>query len=202
MFFLADCTHALAARDGADGRVSGGVGMLIPTIPWRAAGLALAAAALFAAGWAVNGWRKDAELAELTAGQAQERRNEAYAQVKAVDQARLEEQRRTAAQTEIANDATKKLEGARADLAAANDVSGRLRQRIADLLAASRAAGNPAAAGGSAPTEDPIGMLADVLGRADHRAGILAEYADAARIAGQACERAYDALNMPAQPSH
>ncbi|MCT9015390.1 DUF2514 family protein, partial [Cupriavidus gilardii] len=31
--------------------------------------------------------------------------------------------------------------------------------------------------------------------RADRRAGILAEYADAARIAGQACERAYDALS-------
>ncbi|MGE8453556.1 MAG: DUF2514 family protein [Pseudomonadales bacterium] len=29
---------------------------------------------------------------------------------------------------------------------------------------------------------------------ADRRAGILAEYADAARIAGQACERSYDAL--------
>ncbi|MGT2429227.1 hypothetical protein ACU4HD_11865 [Cupriavidus basilensis] len=69
--FLGDCTHALAGQTGAAGRVSGGVGMLMPTIPWRAAGAALAAAALFAAGWAVNGWRKDAELAELTAARAQ-----------------------------------------------------------------------------------------------------------------------------------
>lgn len=45
--------------------------MLMPKIPWRAAGLALLAAAIFAAGWAVNGWRKGAELAELTAARAQ-----------------------------------------------------------------------------------------------------------------------------------
>lgn len=133
---------------------------------------------------------RDAARAEL----AQSRLDAARAQVKAVDDARIEEQRRTTAQTEIANDATKKLEGARADLAAANDVSGRMRQRIAELLAAGRTAGNPAPAGAGPATDDPIGMLADVLGRADQRAGILAEYADVARIAGQACERSYDAL--------
>ncbi|MGT2433527.1 DUF2514 family protein [Cupriavidus basilensis] len=178
--------------------------MLMATIPWRAAGAALLAAGLFAAGWAVNGWRKDAELAELMAARAQERLSQAYAQVKAVDEARLEEQRRTAAQTEIANVATKDAETARGDARAAGDAAEQLRGRVAQLLAASRAAGNPAPAGGGSPTGDPIGMLADVLGRADQRAGILAEYADAARIAGQACERAYDALT-PVQnpiPSH
>jgi hypothetical protein len=169
----------------------------LPTsIPWRAAGVALLAASLFAAGWTVNGWRIGEKLSAMEAAQANERRSQAYAQVKAIDAARLEEQRRTAAQTEIANAATKDLEGARADAAAANDVSGRLRQRVAELLAAGRAAGNPAAASASSPADDPIGMLADVLSQADQRAGILAEYADAARIAGQACERAYDAL-MP-----
>jgi hypothetical protein len=35
-----------------------------------------------------------------------------------------------------------------------------------------------------------------VLGRAGERAGELAEYADRARIAGQQCERDYDALTM------
>jgi len=44
----------------------------LPTnIPWRAAGAAVLAVVLFAAGWAVNGWRKDAEIAELTAARAQ-----------------------------------------------------------------------------------------------------------------------------------
>ncbi|WP_059413456.1 DUF2514 family protein [Cupriavidus basilensis] len=118
----------------------------------------------------------------------------ARVQVKAVDDARIEEQRRTTAQTEIANAATKEMVGARADAAAANDAAGRLRQRVAELLATGRAAGNPAAASAGPAAGDPIGMLADVLGRADQRAGLLAEYADSARVAGQACERAYDAL--------
>ena len=42
------------------------------------------------------------------------------------------------------------------------------------------------------PTDDPIGVLADVLGRADERAGVLADLADRRGIAGRACERAYD----------
>lgn len=149
--------------------------------------------------WVCRGER-DAARAEL----AQARLDAARAQVKAVDDARIEEQRRTAAQTEIANAATKDLEGARADAAAANDASGRLRQRVAELLAAGRATGNPAAAGSGSAAGEPLGVLADVLGRADQRAGILAGYADAARIAGQACERAYDSLT-PVQnpiPSH
>lgn len=44
------------------------------------------------------------------------------------------------------------------------------------------------------PADDPIGVLAHVLGRADERASILAELADRRGIAGRACERAYDAL--------
>ena len=36
----------------------------------RLAGSAVLAGALFAAGWVTNGWRKDAELAELTAARA------------------------------------------------------------------------------------------------------------------------------------
>lgn len=41
---------------------------------------------------------------------------------------------------------------------------------------------------------DAIGVLADVLSRADRRAGVLAAYADTARAAGIKCERDYDAL--------
>lgn len=41
-------------------------------------------------------------------------------------------------------------------------------------------------------TDDPIGVLAHVLGRADARAGELADVAEQRGIAGRACERAYD----------
>lgn len=158
---------------------------------WRAIAALILGACLFGAGWTVNGWRKDREIAEI-------RRAAAVDQVKATDLARAEEQRRIAAQTEIANAAKQEAEQARADARAADAVASQLRQRVAELVAASRA-GNPAAASGSEAAGDPLGVLADVLSRADRRAGILAEYADAARVAGEACERSYDALTRPAK---
>ena len=73
----------------------------------------------------------------------------------------------------------------------------RLRDQLATLVQryrADRAPGtNPAAAGHQPPAGDAIGVLADVLRRADERAGILGEFADRAHAAGLACERDYDA---------
>lgn len=89
------------------------------------------------------------------------------------------------------HDTRQALAAAAADRDRAAAVAGQLRNRLA-ALAAQRA--NPPAVGQRPATDDPIGVLADVLGRADNRAGILASYADAARIAGQQCERDYDAL--------
>ncbi|MEX3556616.1 MAG: DUF2514 family protein [Burkholderia gladioli] len=109
----------------------------------------------------------------------------------AVNAARVEEQRRTAAQQEIADEASKQRNVARADAATAASAADGLRRQVAALVSRARHS-TPAA--GSAPADDPIGVLADVLGRADERAGELAAYADRARIAGQACERSYDAL--------
>ncbi|WP_342049860.1 MULTISPECIES: DUF2514 family protein [unclassified Cupriavidus] len=163
-------------------------------IPWRVFAAAALAAGIFAAGWATNGWRKDAEIERINSSVAQERQRQALAQVKAVNDARIEEQRRTAAQTEIANAAKKEADGARADADAAGDAADRLRQRVEQLLTAARAAGNTASASAGAPAGAPLGMLADVLERADRRAGILAAYADQAHVAGLACERAYDSL--------
>lgn len=58
---------------------------------------------------------------------------------------------------------------------------------------ANRLADSPTAAD-LASAASAIAVCADMLGRADRAAGILAEYADAARAAGNACERNYDAL--------
>jgi len=72
----------------------------------------------------------------------------------------------------------------------------RLRDQLATLVnryRADRAPGtNPAAAEHQPPAGDAIGVLADVLGRADQRAGELADFADRAHAAGLACERDYD----------
>lgn len=121
-------------------------------------------------------------------------------QVKAVDDARAEEQRRTAEQTEIANAANKETNRARVDARTAAAASVGLQQRIDQLLAAARSAGNSQAASSSPgkPGGDPLDVLVDVLRRSDSASGELAVYADNLRIAGLFCERAYDSLTASA----
>lgn len=115
--------------------------------------------------------------------------------------ARAEEQRRQEALQEIVHDTQKALSKVRSDAAAAESVAQRLRGQLATLTARGReGGGDPSPGPGSPPAGDSIGVLADVLGRADRRAGILAEHADSARTAGHACERAYDALTARSGP--
>jgi hypothetical protein len=115
-------------------------------------------------------------------------------QVKAVDRARAEEQRRTAAQTEIANAAIQNAKAAQADARAADAARRELLARATALANAARRPGDSDAVGGSAPAFNAADLLADVLGKIDQRAQEVAEFADAAHIAGQACERSYDSL--------
>jgi small-conductance mechanosensitive channel len=76
----------------------------------------------------------------------------------------------------------------------------RARAAAAGLRSATQAAANRArqvcAAPGASelrpPTDDPIGVLADVLGRIDDRATDLARIADDRGLAGRACEREFD----------
>ena len=73
-----------------------------------------------------------------------------------------------------------------------------VREQLATIANRYRALGaagaDTAAAGQQPPAGDAIGVLADVLGRADQRAGELADFADRAHAAGRTCERAYDAI--------
>ncbi|KAG0163979.1 hypothetical protein DFQ30_010680, partial [Apophysomyces sp. BC1015] len=82
----------------------------------------------------------------------------------------------------IAEDAKKERDQARADAVATARAADGLRKQAAALIEHSR---YPAAASGSTATRDALDLLADVLGQLDKRAGELAAYADAARIAGQ-----------------
>lgn len=113
------------------------------------------------------------------------------------------EQQRAKDLQEIAHVAEIKIAAADAAASTAAASAASLRDRAQALAAAGRrACGNPATAGRGAAASDPIGLLADVLGRADARAGVLAATADRARIAGLACEQAYDSLRpeVRAQP--
>ena len=146
----------------------------------RLAVYALACALLFGAGWIAQGWRLNAQIAQIETDQAQ-------ALASAIQQARAEEQRRQIALEGIRKDAHEQIAIAVADAAAADTAAIGLQQQV-DRLAARRC---PAAADGS-PAANPAGLLlADLLGRIDKRAGELSAYADRARIAGEACIKAY-----------
>ncbi|TCW72817.1 DUF2514 family protein [Burkholderia sp. SRS-25] len=120
-------------------------------------------------------------------------------QVKQIDDLRAERDefgRRLAAQEEIATNAAKERDQARADAAVADGVADGLRKQVAALVADTRRA---AAEAGSSATGDTLDLLADLFGRADERAGELAKIADERGVAGQQCERSYDALIGNAQ---
>lgn len=105
-----------------------------------------------------------------------------------------------AKQQENDRDAKLQIDNARADADRARAVAQRLRD-AADARARSDRARQAASSQGiSPPAEASCGVLADVLKLIDERAGILAEYADRARIAGQQCERDYDAITGAGEP--
>lgn len=114
---------------------------------------------------------------------------------KALHAVRAQEAQWAATQERNARETATKIEAASADAASARSASDGLRKRIASLVAEARGrAANPGTKPAIEATGDPIGVLADVLGSADQRAGVLAEYADKARIAGESCVRDYEAL--------
>ena len=134
----------------------------------------------FVCGYVINGWRLNAQIAQMQADQAQ-------ALTAAIQQARAEEHRRQIALEGIRKDANEQVTIAAADADAARVAAVGLQQQV-DRLAARRC---PASTAGS-PAADPAGLLlADLLGRIDKRAGELSAYADRARIAGEACVKAY-----------
>ena len=92
-------------------------------------------------------------------------------------------------------DAQQKIIALEHGLAAARADTDRMRDQYREAAArARRQLACPAGAGEGKPGDDPIGVLAELLDRADGRAEAVAGYADRLRIAGESCERAYDAL--------
>lgn len=117
------------------------------------------------------------------------------------DQVRAEIQRRADEQQEVIRNAEKQQAQARADALAADAAGRRLRERATQLAAACGPAGpHPAPAGAGEATAGAGLVLKELLGRSDDTSGELARAFDAARGAGLACERAYDALRGPVTP--
>jgi hypothetical protein len=171
---------------------------LVTSLLARAAGAATGVPLLVWPLLAASGWGAWGEIRALgLRAERAELRVEVADLRAAQDRARAdtaaESARRTEAIQEVTRYANQYRARIEADRLGADRAHQQLQQRLTGAIAAARAA----AAAGGAPAGDPIGVLADVLGRADERAGILAGYADQARAAGIACERAYNALTGP-----
>jgi chromosome segregation ATPase len=111
----------------------------------------------------------------------------------ASETARETEQKRQRDIDQVRDDAQKQIEMAAADAVNAQSAADSLQLEVSKLLAGRAALSSQLAAGGKT-IRDLTAVLADLRQRADQRAGDLAARADSSRIAGLACERAYDAL--------
>ncbi|VVD74179.1 gp23 [Pandoraea aquatica] len=101
----------------------------------------------------------------------------------------------------ISIDAKKSADEANAAASASDLVADGLRKQLGQYIAAAR---HSATAGGGSPTvggTDALDLLTGLFTRSDQAAGELARYADAAHIAGLACERSYDALTSKGHQS-
>ena len=87
---------------------------------------------------------------------------------------------------EVLNHANEQANKARADADRANDANRKLRESLASYRA--RYATAIASSGQGEPDSDPVGVLADLLGRMGEAGERISRYADEVKIAGLACE--------------
>ncbi|MBL0492929.1 DUF2514 domain-containing protein [Aeromonas veronii] len=133
--------------------------------------------------WQAKWDKQSAELAE--------------ARAQNVQLAREEEQRRQRAIDKVRQDAEQQIARVETDAAAASAVAaGVLEQARRLATRASQCANHSRVTQSGDAARQPAVVLADVLGRADARAGELARAYDRARTAGLACERAYFSLTQ------
>ncbi|XEI31175.1 DUF2514 domain-containing protein [Aeromonas veronii] len=150
-------------------------------------------------GWWLHhsGYQSGADAKELEWSAKWDKQAEqlAKAKAKAELKAREEEQRRQASIDKVRDDAEKQIARAESDALAARDAADGVLEQAKRLAArAGKCPSNPSATQSGTTATEPGVVLADVLGRADARAGELAAAYDRSRAAGLACERAYDAL--------
>lgn len=159
--------------------------------PWARYG-AVAALAGIAVGLA-QGWRYGERIAALERDWSRERAELSEAARRAEATARAEESRRQTEIDKVTQDAQKELDAAVRRERAAADV--RVRDAVNVYAARHRPAADPGATPAGEAAGDPLGVLAGLLDELDGLAESYAAAADRSRIAGLACERAYDSLS-------
>ena len=141
------------------------------------------------AGYGLASRLGDAKLARAEAGWAQERTSAMKQSLQQAEKflARAQEDAENLAKVE--SDAHAKIVAALADRDSAVATQRSLRDTTTRALDALRRGTTeaPATAAECAATDSAARVFADLFGRADEAAGVLAEYGDAARIAGDAC---------------
>jgi len=155
----------------------------------RMLGVALAAAMVFGCGWKIQGWRYEARIAALDNRHAQALAA-AHATARAIEQQRLQDLER------LSDEAGQKL----AAVVAAERAAADLRVRDVAARYAARARRTPddtAAPCQCEASAAPARVLADLLGELDELAQGYARAADRARVAGLACEAAFEAVRVP-----
>ena len=119
----------------------------------------------------------------------------AEAKAKAIERVREEEQRMQSAIDKVRQHAEQQIARAEADATDADAAADRVRHAAERLAArAGECASYPTATQSGTAAAQPAVVLADLLSRADARAGELAKAYDRARASGLACERAYLSL--------
>lgn len=113
---------------------------------------------------------------------------------------RAEEQRRQQEIARITQNAQQQINAARADADSAAAAGNRLQQTVADLQRRLRqrgASGNTATGSGGQAAAKQCSVLTDLFSESVERNQQLAAEADRRRIAGLACERAYETMKGP-----
>ncbi len=157
--------------------------------------LALLASGIYAVKTTLKLSATRVELANTKTEYAEAGRRQALAYAALGDTYRRAEQSWQGQKQEIVNASRKQIAGVLADAAAAADSGQLLRARLAELTACpgrSTEAAGTGAGGETAPAT--AGLLADVQRRLDEAANRIAQFADESRVAGQACERSFDAV--------
>lgn len=167
--------------------------LLLRILPYIAA-LALVAGALFGVyhhGLSVKDAEWQVKWSDRDTRDAQAKRdNEATERAK--------EQARQLAINKVIQDGQQIIDRAIADADAARASADSLRwaaDALAARLATSQAGGHSCTAAASQAATRAVLVLADVLKRADQRAGDLAGYADQSRGRGVTCEQAFDGIS-------
>lgn len=172
---------------------------LLPGSPSSIAARLLAVLLVLAVLWAcwaeIRVAQADAELATADAALSKERQGHAEALAAGIKQAREDDLETINSQRKALDAAQTQTDALQIDRDRAAAASRSLRDQLAaERARATAAAADPQATENCRAAGATAAVLTELLDRCSDRRRELAEYADRARIAGQLCQKSYEAL--------